>query len=83
MQTVRISSKGQMVLPKKVRNVLGNNIISIRVDDNNQVTLTSVVNLASSLSLYKKDSALSFDDIRNESWKENTKVRNHSSEEQQ
>lgn len=74
MQTVKISSKGQLVLPKKVRNILGNSVISIKVDDNNQITLTSVRNLAGSLLSYKKDLSLSFEDIRNEAWKDNIKV---------
>lgn len=74
MQTLKISSKGQLVLPKKIRNILGNNVVSLKVDDNNQITLTSVTNLAGSLSSYQKDSSLSFEDIRNKSWKENMKL---------
>jgi bifunctional DNA-binding transcriptional regulator/antitoxin component of YhaV-PrlF toxin-antitoxin module len=71
LQTLKISSKGQFVLPKKVRSILGNNIISIKVDDNNQVTLSGVTNLAGSLSSYKKETDLSFDEIRDRSWKDN------------
>jgi len=71
LQTIKISSKGQLVLPKKVRSILGNNIISIKVDDNNQVTLFGVTNLAGSLSSYKKETELSFNEIRDKSWKDN------------
>ncbi len=78
IQTIKISSKGQVVLPKKIRSALGSNIISIKLDDNNQITLSSVPSLAGALSSYQKESNLSFKEIRNKSWKEsiNTKKEN-------
>jgi AbrB family looped-hinge helix DNA binding protein len=71
ISTVKISSKGQIVLPKKVRELLGSNIISLLIDDQNHVLLTPVHELGGSLSSYKKDSTLTLEEIREQAWKEN------------
>lgn len=71
IQTIKISSKGQLVLPKKVRSILGGNIISIKVDDNNLITLSTAPSLAGSLAAYVRDTAYSFKQVREKPWKDN------------
>ncbi|WPY01051.1 AbrB/MazE/SpoVT family DNA-binding domain-containing protein [Candidatus Trichorickettsia mobilis] len=69
VSTVTISSKGQIVLPKKIRNALNTNIISLIINDQNQVLITPVQELGASLASYSKDTDLSFEKIRKQAWK--------------
>lgn len=69
ISTVTISSKGQIVLPKKIRNTLNTNIISLIINDQNQVLITPIHELNGSLSSYSKDTDLSFEEVREQSWK--------------
>lgn len=69
VSTVTISSKGQIVLPKKIRNTLNTNIISLIINDQNQVLITPIHELGGSLSSYSKDTDLSFEEVREQSWK--------------
>ncbi|MCU0322613.1 MAG: AbrB/MazE/SpoVT family DNA-binding domain-containing protein [Chitinophagaceae bacterium] len=67
--TVTISSKGQIVLPKKIRNTLNTNIISLIINEQNQVVITPVHELGASLASYSKDPELPFEEIRERAWK--------------
>ena len=69
VSTVTISSKGQIVLPKKVRNLLNTNIISLVINDQNQVVITPVHELGGSLSDYSKDIEIPFEELREQAWK--------------
>jgi AbrB family looped-hinge helix DNA binding protein len=69
VSTVTISSKGQIVLPKKVRKTLNTNIISLIINDQNQILITPVHELGGSLSSYSKDTDLSYEEVREHSWK--------------
>lgn len=73
--TVKISSKGQIVLPKKIRELFSSNIISLLIDDQNHVLLTPIHELGGSLSSYKKDTSLTFEEIREQAWQDNTAVK--------
>jgi AbrB family looped-hinge helix DNA binding protein len=83
VSTVTISSKGQIVLPKKVRNALNTNIISLVINDQNQILITPIHELGGSLSAYSKDIDISFEEVREQAWKDNilSKVTNSSDEE--
>ncbi|MCC8400004.1 MULTISPECIES: AbrB/MazE/SpoVT family DNA-binding domain-containing protein [Rickettsieae] len=72
INTFTISSKGQIVLPKKVRDILKSNIVTLEVNDNNQLILSPVCDLGGALSIYRKDSEPSFDEIRQQAWLDNT-----------
>ncbi|BBJ31954.1 hypothetical protein RAS_10630 [Rickettsia asiatica] len=71
INTLAITSKGQIVLPKKVREILNSNIISIEIDDNNKVILSPVSDVGGIFAKYKKNTELSFKEIRDKAWKEN------------
>lgn len=81
ISTITISSKGQIVLPKKIRKILNSNTISLLVNDQNQILLTPISELGGILSSYNKDTKLSFDEIRKQSWQDSTwiKINNSSS----
>ncbi|MCC8371985.1 MAG: AbrB/MazE/SpoVT family DNA-binding domain-containing protein [Rickettsia endosymbiont of Pseudomimeciton antennatum] len=71
INTLTISSKGQIVLPKKVRDIFKSNVVTLEVNDNNQLILSPVYDLGGVLSIYRKDSELSFDEIRQQAWIDN------------
>ncbi len=72
LSTLKISSKGQIMLSKKIRKILNSDVVSITLNDDNQVLITPVHELAGSLSSYKKDTSISFEEIRVESWENST-----------
>ncbi|QQV75423.1 hypothetical protein H6P87_00980 [Rickettsia tillamookensis] len=70
INTLAITSKGQIVLPKKVREILNSNIISIEIDDNNKVILSPVSDVGGRFAKYKKNTELSFEEVRDKAWKD-------------
>lgn len=81
ISTITISPKGQIVLPKRIRKILNSNTISLLVNDQNQILLTPINELGGIFSSYNKDTKLSFDEIREQSWQDSTliKINNSSS----
>jgi bifunctional DNA-binding transcriptional regulator/antitoxin component of YhaV-PrlF toxin-antitoxin module len=73
ISTATITSKGQISLPKKIRDILNSYIVSIEVNEKNQVVLSPIHDLAGSLSEYKQNSNMSFDEIRKQAWMDNSK----------
>jgi bifunctional DNA-binding transcriptional regulator/antitoxin component of YhaV-PrlF toxin-antitoxin module len=71
INTLIISSKGQLVLPKRVRDMLKSNLVSLEVNEHNQILITAVHDLGGSLASYQKDTSLTFEEIRNQAWKDN------------
>ncbi|WP_218460436.1 AbrB/MazE/SpoVT family DNA-binding domain-containing protein [Rickettsia sp. TH2014] len=72
IDTLNISPKGQIILPKKIRNILKTNVISLEINDHNQILLSPLRDLSGSLADYKKNTTLSFREIREQAWQENT-----------
>lgn len=77
VDTLTISHKGQIVLPKKIRNILKTNVISLEVNDNNQVLLSPLRDLSGSLSDYNNNTTLSFQEVREQAWKQNVMRHNN------
>lgn len=77
VDTLTISPKGQIILPKKIRNILKTNVISLEVNDNNQVLLSPLRDLSGSLSDYNKNTTLSFQEVREQAWKQNVMRHNN------
>lgn len=71
ISTLTISSKGQISLPKKIRNILNSNVVSLEMNDNSQIVISPIHDLGGVLSSYKKDTDLSFEKIREQAWNNN------------
>ena len=69
-RTVKISSKGQITLPKAARDALGTDIVRVIVDDDSRVRVEAIPELAGSLSKYAKNApkSLSWNQIRERAW---------------
>ena len=73
VKTVKISSKGQITLPKEVRERLKEEIIRI-VADEKGVRLEPVSNLAGCLKKYVREKPdLPWEELREKAWREATK----------
>jgi len=76
INTLTISSKGQIVLPKKIRAILNSNLISLEVNEYNQVLIHPVHDVGGALSDYKQTTSLSFEKIREQAWNNSMSVTN-------
>lgn len=70
ISTLTISDKGLVLLPKKVRDILGTNTVSLTINDQNQVILSPISELGGALSGYSINTELSFNEIRDQSWQD-------------
>ena len=70
VNTVSISPRGQIVLPKKVRELLKSDVISVEVNEDDQIFISPVRDLGASLSAYQKEASLPFEAIREQVWKD-------------
>ncbi len=68
-KTLQIGSKGQIVLPKKIRDMFNSNIITLKIVDEDKVLISPVRNIGGALKKYKKNSDLPFSQIREEAYK--------------
>ena len=73
INTLTITSKGQISLPKRIRQILDSNIVSLVVTEDNKVMISPVHDLGGALSKYKKDSNLTFHNIREQVWLDSAK----------
>ena len=65
-KNTKLSKKGQITLPKKVREYLGSDIVKV-VIENDQVRLEPLKDLAGSLSPYAK-AYIPFEEARERAW---------------
>ena len=72
LTTLSISPKGQIVLPKKVRDLFNTNTIALSVNEFNQLVISPVESIAGSLASFQRDTHLSFEEIREQSWLDNS-----------
>lgn len=71
-KTLLISERGQITLPKKLRNLFKTNAIILEVVDDTHAVISPIPNVAGKLSEFKKKTDLSFEEIRNISWAKST-----------
>lgn len=74
INTLSISSRGQIVLPKKVRDILQSDVISLEVNEYDQVLISPIRDLGGALSAYQKETPLTFDAIRTQAWHDSMPV---------
>lgn len=71
-KTLLISERGQITLPKKLRDLFKTNAIVLEVVDNTHAVISPIPNVAGKLSEFKKKTDLSFEEIRNIAWTKST-----------
>lgn len=69
-RTVKISSKGQITLPKPARDALGTEFVRVIVNSDGAVSVQAVPDLGGSLKKYAKNAepGLTWDEIRDRAW---------------
>jgi hypothetical protein len=76
-RTVKISSKGQITLPKAARDALGSRFVRLTVEKNGSVRVDALPELGGSLRKYARnaDAKLSWDEIRDRAWSAEIRAR--------
>ena len=74
-KTILIGPRGQITLPKKLRDLFKTNTIVLELVDDKHAMISPVPDVGGAISAFKKKTDLSFDEIRNNAWIESTKER--------
>jgi bifunctional DNA-binding transcriptional regulator/antitoxin component of YhaV-PrlF toxin-antitoxin module len=74
-QTLLIGPKGQITLPKKIRNLFKSKAIILELIDDTHVMISPVPDVGGAISKYAKDVESSFAEIRHDSWLDLTRSR--------
>ena len=74
ISTLTISNKGLMLLPKKVRDILGTNTITLSINAQNQIVLSPIIELGGALADYSTKDEIPYDEIRAKSWETHNKM---------
>ena len=74
ISTLTISNKGLMLLPKKVRDILGTNTITLSINAQNQIVLSPIIELGGALADYSTKDEIPYDEIRAKSWENRNKM---------
>lgn len=69
VKTLKISDKGQIVIPKAFVKHLGSNLIKLEVRKNQELAISPVRDLAGSLTAFAyKEPSTNFNELRNKAW---------------
>ena len=72
-KTLLIGPRGQITLPKKLRDLFKTNTIILELVDNQHAMISPVPDVGGAVSEFNKETDLSFDEIRNNAWIDSTK----------
>ena len=67
--TSKITQKGQVTIPRKIRDKLGSKVVEFDIV-NDQIIIRPLTSVAGSLSAYGKKGSLSFKEAREKAWDE-------------
>jgi AbrB family looped-hinge helix DNA binding protein len=70
--TAKITSKGQVTIPKKIREKLGSKVIEFDIVQND-IVIRPVESVAGSLSSYAKKGSVPFKEAREKAWDESVR----------
>jgi AbrB family looped-hinge helix DNA binding protein len=72
--TAKITSKGQVTIPQKIREKLGSEVVEFDIVQNN-IVIRPVESVAGSLRSYAKKGAMPFKEAREKAWDESVRER--------
>jgi len=72
-KTLFIGPKGQVTIPKKIRDLFNSNTIVIEIVDNTHAIITPAPDVAGAIAEFQKKTNLTFDEIRDKAWKKSIK----------
>lgn len=67
-QTLSIGPRGQITLPKKIRDLFKSNTVILELVDNEHVMISPAPDVGGAISDYNKKTDLTFEEVRNFSW---------------
>ena len=67
-QTLSIGPRGQITLPKKIRDLFKSNAVVLELVDNEHVMISPVLDVGGAISNYTKKTNLTFKEIRSTAW---------------
>ena len=67
-KTLSIGARGQITLPKKLRDLFKTNAVVLELVDNQHAIISPVPDVGGAIAEFNKETDLSFDEIRNSSW---------------
>ena len=75
-RAIKITTQGQITLPKYIRNLLATENVKLEVDSDNIIRIIPIKDVAGSLTQYaKKIDGTDFNTLRNQAWEERIKGR--------
>lgn len=74
-KTIQITSKGQITVPKKIRDAFKTDTITINLINDNEALITPLKTAEGSLSKYAKQTSKPYEEIRQDAWEKETKNR--------
>ena len=69
-----VGPRGQITIPANIRKKWKSRILALELSNGDQVTLSPIQEVAGSLSDFKIDTNLSFNEIRRQSWQNSVKI---------
>ncbi|MEY3197452.1 MAG: hypothetical protein RLZZ59_823 [Pseudomonadota bacterium] len=67
-QTLSIGPRGQITLPKKIRDLFNSTTVVLELVDSSHVMISPVPDVGGAISNYAKETDLSFKEIRDKAW---------------
>jgi bifunctional DNA-binding transcriptional regulator/antitoxin component of YhaV-PrlF toxin-antitoxin module len=67
-QTLSIGPRGQITLPKKIRDLFKSNAVVLELVDNEHVMISPVPDVGGVISNYTKKTDLTFEEVRSAAW---------------
>lgn len=74
-KTLTIGAKGQITLPKKIRDLFGGESVTIELIDEKHAIISPLQDVGGALSKYAKNSNLPFEKAREMAWKKSSNAK--------
>lgn len=74
-KTLSIGPRGQITLPKKIRDLFGGDNVVIQLVDEKHAIISPIEDVGGSLSKYARKSDMSFDEVRKVAWEKSRNLK--------